>query len=335
MGSDREPPDAGEPYVPPDALATAAYEGRRPADLAGQAPDEGLRVEGRRLAEPEATEQRLQSLTAQVESLEAQVRSARRPWFREASSLVAVLALLFSFGTTVVSLNRTAQQDQHDKKVELLSLIDRLSGITRDFADARTQYADNPAVFATLSSVLNQQQLLAAEQAANIMAQIPNDVSAAEYSFVASVLLSNSIDEIGATLLQQAVRVSTNANDLVGALRTIAIRSFQIGQVDEGRTNYRLAMDVFSRFPSRSAYYVAGTHLQTQVSWATAELGVNQCDEAKVHVEAARTFAAQVSSTENLVLQLQELEPLVAACVPGPLPSPAASALPSLAPAAS
>src|SRR5207253_4702461 len=185
-------------------------------------------------------------------ALEGEMRGIRRPWFREATSIVAVLALAFSFGTTIVSLNRTNQQDQNEKKTQLLSLIDQVSTITRTFADAQTAYANNPGVLATLSSVLNQEQLLAAEQAASIMAQIPNDVGSAAYTFVANILVSNGLDDLGLPLFQRGIDSAMNANDLVGALRSNGFRDFAIGRVKEGRALFARAVDVFMLYPTRS-----------------------------------------------------------------------------------
>ena len=122
-----------------------------------------------------------------------------------------------------------------------------------------------------------------------------------------------------------------NANDLVGALRSMAFRDFAIGRIDEGRVLFSRALDVFTRFPNGSQSYVTYTHLQTQLGWAQAELFVTACEQARTHLAAAEGFAVGVSETDSRVQQLRQLAPLVAACVPGAGPSP--GALPSLPPA--
>ena len=131
--------------------------------------------------------------------------------------------------------------------------------------------------------------------------------------------------------IHQAIDRTTNANDLVGALRSKAFRDFAIGRVDEGRTLFSRAMDVFTRFPNGSAGYVQYTHLQTQLGWAQTELFVHACGEARTHLAAAEGYTAGVSQADSRVQQLRQLAPLVAACVPGA--SPSSGTLPSLPPA--
>ena len=56
----------------------------------------------------------------------------KTPWFKETSSVVAILAFIFSFGTTVVSYVRTEQQDIHNARTELQGYIEKLSSIPKD-----------------------------------------------------------------------------------------------------------------------------------------------------------------------------------------------------------
>src|SRR4051812_22300531 len=88
--------DQGQPaYRPPEALVS-----------------DDLHAEGRRLEGRGTVGEELESLRGQVVAIETGLAHARRHWYRDAASIVAILALAFSFGTTVVSLNRTAQQDR-------------------------------------------------------------------------------------------------------------------------------------------------------------------------------------------------------------------------------
>jgi hypothetical protein len=275
-----------------------------------------------------AHESRIARLEATVTALESRTGRTRPPWFRDVSALVAVLALVFSFGTTVVSLNRTAQQDAADRKNELLSLIDRLSSLNSEYASDTTTYANNPAVLGALNAVITQQELLAAEQAAAVMATIPNDVGSAEYTFVASVLVANGIDDPGVPLFEQAINRATNANDLVSALRSEAIHDYAIGKVDQGRSLFGQALLVFTRFPNASSVYVTFTHLQTQLGWTQGELAVHACDEARQHLSDATSLASGLGTSDARIQELHQLGPLVAACVPGPVTAP--GAIPSL-----
>jgi hypothetical protein len=270
-------------------------------------------------------------LDAKIRHVEDRLTTANRPWFRQATAVVAVLALLFSFGTTVVSLNRAAQQDENDRKSELLALIDQLASLSRDMTSDAATYANNPAALNAVSVEINQQQLLAAEQAASVMAQIPNDVGSAEYGFVANVLVANGNDELGLPLLEDAVDRASNANDLVGALRSLAVHDFAVGQVADGRAAYGQAMQVFTRFPNPSAFYVAFTSLWTAINWTQSELSIGACAAAAQRLDAGRAFLSTVGLQSPAGREYSQLSTQVAACVPGAaLPSSPPASLPAL-----
>ncbi len=250
----------------------------------------------------------------------------RRRWFREFGSILAVTALVFSFGTTFVSYVRTANQDEHDQRLELNGLAQRLYAIQRESVAAAVTYANNPDAIAALGRALTQEQLLVARQAARLMNSLPKDqVGASELAFVAAVLISNNIDGLGLSLLDRAVTASTDVNDRTGALRTLASRLFALGRLDDGRQKFGEALLVFDRnggFPSDDALYVASTQFDTQLFWAQAELTYGSCDRAKEHAAQARTYVVKMAAADPRIPQLTSLEAAAARCTPAPSPSP-------------
>jgi hypothetical protein len=266
--------------------------------------DEGLREEGGRLA--------------------VAPQPPRRPWYRELGSLLAVIALVFSFGTTAVSYVRTAQLDAHDRRVELTDLVQRINAITRDAVDVQVTYAANPPALAALARTMTQERLLIAKQAERVMGQIPDQVGAAEYALVAAVLIAANIDSLGLPLLDKAVKASRDANDLTGSLRTWGNRLFAIGQADLGRAKFGEALLVFDKegFRSDDQAYVASTQLDTQFFWAAAELQYGTCDSAKQHLAEARALVPKIPVDDPRIAQLATLEPQIATCTPRPAPTP-------------
>jgi hypothetical protein len=258
----------------------------------------------------------------------------RRPWFREVSSIVAVLALLFSFGTTAVALDRAARQDENEREAQLTSLVAELSSLSRDLSSAAATYASSPQTLTAVDTQIYQQQLVIAEQAASVMQVIPNDVSSAEYWFVANVLLANGVDEVGLPLLQRAIDRAGNANDAVVALRAEASHDFATGRADDGRGAYATAMHVFERFPNSSQYYVAYTTLWTVIDWTTAELGIRACDRARTQYEAGRALAPEISPTSDEGREYANLGVEVASCTPSPAPPASPNVSPGIAPSA-
>jgi hypothetical protein len=60
--------------------------------------------------------------------------------------------------------------------------LNRLSSLSRDLTNDQTTYANIPSAVAAISAEINQQQLVAAEQAATVIRDIPSDVGSAEYA---------------------------------------------------------------------------------------------------------------------------------------------------------
>ena len=63
------------------------------------------------------------NLKREVDALQIKLLSETKPWYKKVSVLIALFALIFSFGTTVISYQRTIEQDQRSLKQELRGLI--------------------------------------------------------------------------------------------------------------------------------------------------------------------------------------------------------------------
>lgn len=309
------PPPEPPPEPPPFGIAP---HGRNATST------EQLHREGSRLAESDGHDRGTDAADRRARATELRTLAdpGRRPWFRELSSLLAVTALTLSIGTTAVSYVRTAQQDSHDRRLELTDLVQRMNAITRDAVSVQVTYADNPAALTVLVRTLAQERLLLAKQAARLMDVIPEQVGAAEYASVAQVLIDASIDDPGLSLLDRAVKSSRDANDLSGSLRTWANRLFAIGRADEAREKFGQALLVFDRFRSDDQGYVASTQFDTQLFWAEAELRDGTCDRAKQHAADARSYVPRLPPKDARVVQLSALELQIGTCTPVPSPSP-------------
>ena len=80
----------------------------------------------------------------EIDGLQITAMKSARPWFKTPTTIVALLALVFSFGTTTVSLIRAHQQDTQAKRSELRKFIQRLSLLPRENVATAREYADDP-----------------------------------------------------------------------------------------------------------------------------------------------------------------------------------------------
>ena len=259
------------------------------------------------------------SLRQQVEAIEVNLLKSRQPWYRTPSVIISTMALLFSFGTTYVSYERTKQQDIHDARAELRTLILRLSALPRENTELFQKYGNNPQALANLSSALNAENALIAKQAAEVIERIPSHVSSTEYYAVGYALGNSGLLDRSLKVLSRAVATSSDVNDEIGALRQYAATLFSAGNPEGGPEHYRKALAIFTKYPSNNHSYIESTHALTEIYWAQMEILQRQCSyaglhlqEAKKHIEALPplAFAAQLTG------QLADAQKQVGGCRP-------------------
>ena len=278
---------------------------------AGAMAAEGVSVAGQ--AAPTATstlDKQVNTLQGEVDALQAALAKDERAWYRDPAVVISLLALLFSFGTTAVSYYRTRQQDVHDARAELRTLIQRLGALPRENTELMAKYVEHPLIAAGLSAAVNQENALIAKQAAEVIARIPGYVSATEYLAIANALVASGISEKTAALYERAIAAAHDANDEVNALRTYGAFLFQSGDAGRGRIQFQTALNVFSKYPTRNEYYIGSTHVLTERSWAQAEYGSGGAQEAARHLEKAREYVLRLAPgefTDQLKGQIREV----------------------------
>jgi tetratricopeptide (TPR) repeat protein len=230
------------------------------------------------MAEPEDSinklAERLDVLRGEVDALQLAAMQKATPWYKNASSLVALLALLFSFGTTLVSYNHTRAQDIQALRSDLRSLVQRLASLPKENLEIMKKYADDPMSINLVGGYINQENTMLARQAAEIVRRLPADqVSSTEYQSIA-LALQNSYDNAGAAALyEKAIETAGGLNDEVAALRGRANCLFISGKPEAGRQEYQKALAIFSHYPGYNDYVQVSTNVWTELSWAFSEAG--------------------------------------------------------------
>jgi tetratricopeptide (TPR) repeat protein len=233
-------------------------------------------------------------LKREVDALQVAVHGQQAPWYQNMPTVLSVVALLFSFGTTFVSYKRTVSQDIQNARVELRGLLQRLAALPRENVEFTKKYEKvDPAAVASISGSINQENALLARQAAEITTNLPPKyISATEYYAVGIAMQAAYNFEGAKKLAQKAIDVSTDLNDRVAALRMKANLLYLTGQPDAGRVEYQRALDVFSGFDKTGYddFTKSSTHLWTELSWAFSEGNIGQKDSAVQHVANAERF---------------------------------------------
>lgn len=228
------------------------------------------------------------SLERELESLKGAGKSAPLPIYKNIPVIISITALLFSFGTTYVSYERTKQQDIHALRAELRNLLQRISSIPKDEVELRQKYSLVPATVSLLSGYNAQEHALLTRQAAEILRRLPKEqVSSVEYTSVGRALLSIDNDT-AQVLLSRAAEVATSLIDEATALRNHAHLLFTIGKSEEGRVLYRKALEVEAKYKGDDPM----THVQTELAWASSEHQIDAREAVQQRVKSMDDYIA-------------------------------------------
>ncbi|MGZ6109613.1 MAG: hypothetical protein ACXWND_15690 [Gemmatimonadaceae bacterium] len=265
-------------------------------------------------------------LKREIDALKIAYNAQHAPWYKNPSTLISIVALAFSFGTTFVSYVRTHSQDIQSSRVELRGLLQRLAAMPRENVEAAKKFGPDAAALAAIGSSLNQENALLARQAAEIAGKIPSEyVSATEYYAIAVALQSAYNLDSAKALFTKAIDVAKDMNDRVAGLRSRASLLFTTGQPNAGRVDYQRALNVFAEFGiNYDEYTKKSTHIWTELQWAFSEAGIGSRDTALQHIASAENYLSGLIPSpgadllRNQVLQAKSM--IFASGPPGQMP---------------
>src|SRR5262249_5796573 len=145
-----------------------------------EAPNQGLKPTTSDRVRPltgveqnEHLEHRVELLKREVDALQIAITGSSKQWYKNVSTLLAVIALLFSFGTTYVSNRRISAQDILSARQELRGLLQRLAALPKENIDIGKKYEKDATSAAAVSSLINQENSLLARNASEIARKLP------------------------------------------------------------------------------------------------------------------------------------------------------------------
>ena len=78
----------------------------------------------------------LRTLKDEVDALQIAFDRKDRPWYQDGATIISVLALIFSFGTTWVSSRKADAQDIENQRIELRGLLQRMAELPKQNLEA-------------------------------------------------------------------------------------------------------------------------------------------------------------------------------------------------------
>ena len=233
----------------------------------------------------------LSDLQNQVNQLKLNADKPSPPWYRQPSVLISTIALLLSTVTSYYSFILTEQQSDLGSRAQLGQLVQRLTALPKENADLSAKYANDPARSANLSGLINEENMVLAQQAADVIGRIPDLTSAAEYLTVAHALERSENYSWSLGLIKGGLQIDADPATREGLLRLRAQVHFSSGDIALGREALTAALGVW---PDQPDWQKVRGNAFTELLWSSLEEGAGQCREAQLHLSRARALARQL-----------------------------------------
>jgi hypothetical protein len=261
---------------------------------------------------------------------ELQIASAEKskPWYREPSSFLSLVAIVASIITFVISQGSQEVQDVRARKEQLETLLTNLLALQTELADSAKTISD-PLDFERHSAMLNQKNLIYLEEAELLVDQLGNNVSSSEYNALASDMLMNSNFKMAEAYFARGVGAAKDDLSRAIAFRSLAQFYFmpsQFRNFDLGRKTFQESVDAMkdSQGDDYSKYVVGFTY----EAWGWAEKSNGFPDEGGKMLERAQKFYTDLSVLNPL--RQRALQSYFSRMNPQPMPNDPSGFVPNL-----
>jgi tetratricopeptide (TPR) repeat protein len=249
-------------------------------------------------------------LKKEVDSLQIQLSADKKPFFKNPSTIIAIVALIFSFGTTVISYVKSYQEEIRANRREARELIQRLSRLPIESFELTKKHEGSPQG-ASLNRLVNQENVLLATQAVELIKRYPDSFSSNEFFSVASAFFQSNLKDNIPYLLNNAIKRARNYNDYNVSTRALASLYYSQSDFTEGRKLYEKAMAVWDIYPESNHSIVTYTNVDTLMFWSDAELSIYNFSAARDLIERAKNYLQELPPSHfsaNLEIQVADVE---------------------------
>lgn len=252
-------------------------------------------------------------LKKEVDSLQIQLSQEHGPWYKKTSTLISIIALIFSFGTTIISYINAHHEDVRANHREAMAIIQRLTKLPiENFELMQKHKGSGPGE--ALATLINQENILLATQAGNLLARYPDSFNSAEFCAIANALVNSNITGIVPSLFKNAIEKANNSDHYQVATRSYAAYLYSKDDYTEGKKFWEMALNVWEKYPEKNRHIVHSTDFLTLLYWANSELMTNNVREAEKLIGMAREKLSQLPSgpmTESYKNQLNYLVEMI------------------------
>jgi tetratricopeptide (TPR) repeat protein len=244
-------------------------------------------------------QERYEILKKEVDSIQIQLSQENAPWYTKPSTLISVIALLFSFSTTIVSYINSHNEDIRANHREATAIIQRLSKLPIENFEFMQRNKGN-AQGEALTGMITQETIILATQASNLVSKYPDTFSAAEFYAIATALQYGNIVNKAPAFFENAIKKAETSNDYSVMARSYAYYLYSKGDYTEGKKFFDQALRVWNTFSERNMDIVNSTDLLTYETWSKAELMAKNIIEAEKKINLAKDKLAQLPRNPSM-----------------------------------
>ncbi|HET7433259.1 MAG TPA: hypothetical protein VFN10_00960 [Thermoanaerobaculia bacterium] len=230
------------------------------------------------VAPDDPVKRRLELLTDQVDALQIAI-ATKTPWYREAGSLLAALALIVSafsaswtvYDTNVRQKNDAVAQEKRRKIDQIRDNLVQIADIRNEEIQETTVGAD-PVLGQQRSSVRNMKRLVLLETADRLAQDVRADLSAHVLASLGAEHAGDGDYAIATAYFKEAITKSTSQLASIGSQTGLAAAYMTphspVYDLERGRAIWRSALKTMDDRDDESAHFFRG---QSYVQWAWLE----------------------------------------------------------------
>lgn len=219
-------------------------------------------------------------LKREVDALQVEVMRPGAPWYKAPSVVISTLALLFSFGSTMVSYQRTEQLDRQAARAELRGLIQRLEELPLKQRQFQREHADDADLQAYAQGNFAHEQAMLAGQAAELVERIPNDVTSTEAYGVGFALAGAGFNPRAYAMLDLAVERADDPMAFIASKRQLGAMRYRTGDLAGAAAHFGEALNPPDRVGALDDGGRRWFNGATYLFWAREAAGARRCADA-------------------------------------------------------
>jgi hypothetical protein len=232
-------------------------------------------------------------------ALADQPKEAATPWNRSPTVIIATLALIVSIVSSVATVLNNRSNTQNQNQQQLLSLVQDLSQFPSQLATLQQTYGKNPAELLNLSSSLTTSESVEAEEAAQLIAALGDQVPGVEAYQVGIAFYARN--NYAQAINMYIIGVDREQDPFIkaGIYRGWAQALYAIDQPGQARVKMGSAYSVFDGVTNLGLYTRAQNYIFTTLFQIPYEVGLHNCSYARKQFDSAVHLIPSLSHTSS------------------------------------